>query len=170
MHNRSPEPGSMIRYLGIPSSRSRLKGEAARTGHRRDVLERQLPPRSAEMKDATVGWRRFSKDVRETLDPTVGTLCRSENYGVVTRTSGVRSRCHERTYTGKSSRRRTTEGWREGGRCAKGRQGSGLPTRFVGGVVMVSGPVIYIPRQHDDCKPKSDNGNAEDSSTCPSLH
>ena len=73
------------------------------------------------MKDATVGWRRFSNDERETLDPSVVTLYRGENYGAVTRTGGVRSRGHKRTYSRKSSRRRTTGCWSEGGRCTESR-------------------------------------------------
>lgn len=123
-----------------------------------------------EMKEATVGWRWLSNDVGKTLDSSVVALYHGENYGVVTWTGGVRSRGRKRTYPRKSSLRRTTECWSEGGRCAKGRQNIGLPTRLVGGVVMVSGPVIHPPREGHDYKPKGQRSNAEDSSAAPSLH
>ena len=122
------------------------------------------------MKDATVGWRWLSSDVRETLDSSVGALCRGENHCVVTGPGAVRSRGCKRTYPRESSLRRTTECWSEGGRCTEGHQSSGLPTRLVGGVVMVSGPVVQTPPEQHDCKPKGERSNAEDSLDAPSLH
>src|ERR1019366_771916 len=149
----------------LRQSRSRLKSEVARTGHRRNVLERKLPPRSTEMQDAAVIWRWFSNNVSETLDSPVSVLCRGENHEVVTRTPGERPRSQEVTNSRKIPRRRTAHSWSESGRCTNRRQGSRVPARLVGHVVMVSGPIVQSPREQRDRWAKKNHNDGEDSSS-----
>lgn len=163
---RTPDPHQQQ----LSQSRSRLKSEAARTGHRRNVLERQLPPGSAEMKDAVVRWRWFSDDVSEALDSTSSDLCRGEDYEVVTRARTVRTCSVKITDSRKIPRSRTAHLWSIRRLSPNCRQGGGIPAGLVGCVVTVSGPMVKFPCEHHEAKSKHHHSDAENRSARQSSH